>query len=82
MSPLEIMVALHHIVCVAPYHCPSPAYDEAVIRLCQNGILKFEHAWGGDVVGTAKGRAWKELICATPFPVAVWVDPRRGAPEK
>jgi hypothetical protein len=32
--------------------------------------------WSGIWKGTDKLRAWVELMCKTPFPIEMWVDPR------
>jgi hypothetical protein len=76
-TPSGIEVALHYYSRPVPH----PRYDagavrEAVDALVQLGLMRPDEQAGSGYRFTEKGKTWIELLCETPMPVEVWVDPR------
>ena len=79
VSPLGISMLIH-------YHCyptrypndTSPAQRHLIDRFLRVEVIEADTATAetGRYRTTARGRAWLDLICATPLPEPVWVDPR------
>ncbi len=71
-----------HYYCPLPYaNRQSSNYQNVIRELISEGLLDYEDSQGGKYSGvgaTLKGRAWVEMICATPYPERkeIWVDPR------
>ena len=75
MSPLEIMVLLHHYFAAERWPRPSPAYSDALARFLNCGLIEPnpENPSGYDC--TPRGVAFVKALQATPLPVreAKWV---------
>jgi hypothetical protein len=80
--PVGIEIAMHL------YYSPNPssfegtlAFDSVIEDLGKAGIVEWATAsgsWESAWRLTAKGKAWVELICHTPYPIhsTIWKDPR------
>lgn len=84
VTPLVADMAIHYATCCNDYRDIhyAPAIKEAIVWLVKHGIIRMttseerEAGWEGIYSGTEKGRAWVDLMCKTPFPIEMWVDPR------
>lgn len=81
MTPNDINILLHF------YTTPEPlprknaiAVQEAVLSFIQRGILVWEVESANEAPGqyrvTQKGEKLVRMLCDTPDPVQVWLDPR------
>lgn len=78
-SASDIGVILHYYTSSEPHpRVDAPAVKDAIIKFTRAGILKESDKKGGYEV-TERGYAWIDLICLTPYPVQVWIDPRTKA---
>lgn len=77
VSPItiEIMIACHvstdprtH---VGPQRWDAPAEVNAQNFLIEKGLIDDK------LESTKRGKAWLEMLCGTPFPVEMWIDPRQ-----
>lgn len=75
MSPLEINVLLWIYARPTDFDQPSPAATEAHHMFLRSGMIEKdtdEDRW----VCTVAGLKLVDMLCKTPFPVNVWIDPR------
>ena len=87
-TPKEIEVILHYHVCPEkhPRH-DAPTVREAREFYLREGLIEPITVDGkihptveyGRFITTEKGRKYVEMLCATPFPVTKYIDPREGA---
>lgn len=76
MTPYEIEVFLHHAASSAPFpRADAPIYPETVEGLIRSNLLA---RYGEAFRPTAFGMAFREMLCATPLPQILTVDPRTG----
>jgi len=79
ITPLHIEIVLHYNCTTAPMeHATAPAVQEYIRQLLGEEILIWVSArpvTNGHYGLTEKGKAWLEMILATPFPVQRWVAP-------
>jgi hypothetical protein len=76
MTPLAIEMILHFHITREPYpnsHCGPQ--QEILKEFLDRGLIEFPLDIG-QYRTTEKGAAWVEMICATPYPVIRFVDPR------
>ncbi len=73
MTPNDIDVLIHYHTSpgLHPRH-DAPAVFEACCMFVKDGI--FEQRDGEGYSTTPRGCALMEVLCATPYPVEVWVD--------
>jgi hypothetical protein len=80
-TPNEIEIILHYHV--SPERHPrhdAPAVYGAREHFLREGMIEPAAQYGEYCfVTTEKGRAYVGMLCATPFPVTKYVDPREGA---
>lgn len=79
MTPNSLNVLLHyHCVCEPHPRKDAPAVKQETAHFLRIGIIEAEPNGrnGSGYVTTDKGKAWVDLILATPKPVCMWVDPR------
>ncbi|WP_226623101.1 winged helix-turn-helix domain-containing protein [Brucella anthropi] len=77
MTPYMLEILMHH-------HCSrsafsretAPAYKSTVDELVKLGLL--ERIEFGFVQSTERGRAYLDMVLATPLPVPGFYDPRTG----
>jgi len=76
-SPADIEVILHFNSSTERHpRQDAPAVANAINGYLTDDILRPSgvHPSGLDI--TERGRAWVEMICDTPYPEQVWLDPR------
>lgn len=82
-TPLEIKICLHYYAMVDEYeggagsHWYSPAVQEALRRLHQDGLLSFSPS--GEPRLYDRGPAlecYVTALCSVPFPAQQWVIPQ------
>jgi hypothetical protein len=78
ITPLLIEILLH---C---HYSPEPhprvhvsAIAEALAAFMREGMIEPREV-RGCYQTTERGAAWVEMLCATPFPVQAWIDPRKA----
>lgn len=76
LSPLEINYLLHLYCITGDYPFPSPAISDARNRFYDANLVVFFEDGFENLKLTAKGLKLVEMLCATPLPVNVYVDPR------
>jgi len=83
VSPLALHIAIHYATrCNDFENMWSPAQITIFKQFVLQGILRTptdaerEAGWDNKYIATDKCRAWVELLCKTPFPIQMWVDPR------
>lgn len=83
VSPLTIEMAVWYATRCEDYHKLWPTAQARIIeQFAKQGIVRAltdedrAAGWTGYWRGTDKCRAWVELMCKTPFPIEMWVDPR------
>ncbi|MBD7990694.1 hypothetical protein H9643_07905 [Ochrobactrum sp. Sa2BUA5] len=77
MTPYMLEILFHHHCSRAPFpREKAPAYEETVDQLSEFGLL--ERIEFGFIQSTERGRAYIEMILATPFPETGLYDPRTG----
>lgn len=75
LTPNEINVLLHYHVCPEQHpRANSPAVVDATQKFLIDGI--FDSTGSGRITTTDKGKAFVQMLCETPYPKLVWVDPR------
>lgn len=65
----------YHCRC-EPYDYPSGVHDEYTALLLEQGCIEKSESSGSGYRTTAKGSFMVDMICATPFPISVFQDPR------
>lgn len=77
LTPLTILMAIHLVTRgdgLAGYpNVDRPPQKEVIAWFFVHGIIDREDLQGR---ATDKAKAWVDLICQTPMPVQLWVDPR------
>lgn len=82
ISPLGIRMLMHFYAYPTPWPEPSQAALDLRLRFERADLISPEHVMGDPWFRrtTERGRAYVDMICATPFPEAVtrtrWFDPR------
>lgn len=77
ITPYVLELVIHH-------HCSydlfprweAPLYNPTIDELIAEGILERGDD-GAPYHTTEKGKAWIEMLLATPFPEQKWIDPRK-----
>jgi len=78
-TPNDLEVLLHYYVSPTPHpRLTASAVQESISRFLTNGILEKSDVWDSGYTVTNRGKAWLEMLLATPYPVYVWADPRDG----
>jgi hypothetical protein len=81
-TPSGIEVALwHYCRCEPHLRLHAGAVIEAIDDMIELGMLEkapFDPQGTGYHM-TEKGKAWIELLCATPMPKRIWIDPRKAS---
>lgn len=73
-TPNDIEILLHCHVSHEPHpRLHAPAVQEAINRFVKDDIL---YKLGGTYNTTKRGAAWVEMICKTPYPELIYIDPR------
>jgi hypothetical protein len=85
MTPNDLDVLIHYHVSVEPHpHSTSPAVKDTTLRYVKDGVFKERVIPGSAAFTTSqyslteKGKAFLQLILATPYPMPTWTDPRTG----
>ena len=77
MTPNDIQVLLHCYCSPEPHpRLAAPAVSEAVNAFIKSGILAKHDTDELRYKPTAKGEALIQMLCKTPLPEQVYVDPR------
>lgn len=83
VSPLALHIAIHYATrCNDFENMVSPAQVSIFEQFASEGILREptdeERAdgWDNKWIATEKCRAWVSLMCKTPLPIQIWIDPR------
>ena len=83
VCPLAIDIAVHYATCCDDFpNLWSPAQATIIKQFALQGLIQLtsdeqkKAGWTGKWIGTDKCRAWVTLMCRTPFPIEMWVDPR------
>jgi len=81
ITPCHLEILMHYYVSptVYPQH-DAPAVIEYTQWLVDNGVLESHLDGESGYEVTEKGKAWIDLILATPMPVMKWCDPRELQP--
>jgi hypothetical protein len=81
LSPNDIDVILHYHTSGEKHpRADAPAVKDATERFFRAGLIEPGGLSPGVYfVTTEKGRKFIEMLCATPFPVKKFVDPREAA---
>lgn len=79
LSPNDIEVLIHCHCRPEPHpRLDAPAVRDAINRFLHFGIIKIS---GKDMYNTTdRGDALMMMLCRTPFPESIWVDPRDRQP--
>lgn len=79
-TPLHLELMLHHHAIAEPF--PQDTFTIVQYRqdLIDAGLLTINEESGGGFSSTQRGKGFVDLLCSTPPPVAIWVDPRFGKP--
>lgn len=88
ISPVGIEAMLHYYYSPEPHQMyDSTAVREATAVFLQNELVeprpldKESVRFGPPLYQcTEKGRAWVEMICTTPLPQIVWINPNTRKP--
>jgi DNA-binding PadR family transcriptional regulator len=78
-TPLEISILLHYATHADAFEPKTELSDCITAQYVKDGILERrdrDKPSTSKYAATEKGRAWLEIICATPYPVSHWIDPR------
>jgi hypothetical protein len=78
-SPLEISIAIHYATHANAFEPRTELSDEITVQFVHDDILERhdrDQPYTSDYRATERGQAWLDLICATPYPVSKWIDPR------
>lgn len=76
MTPNDIEILLHYYTTPEPHERVSaPAVIKAIKNFRQRGILEDSDNPSGLRV-SEKGEKLVEMLCETPDPINVWIDPR------
>lgn len=77
----DLEIFIHHACSPTPFdRASAPAYDGAVMRLMDYGLLSRDEE--GIIRSTEKGDAWGDMLKSTPLPVHRFIDPRFDRLEK
>lgn len=77
--PSSIEVIMHFYYSPEPHPRRNAPAVIAAIRDFLNEGLIVQSLWDKNLYScTERGRMWVEMICATPYPQQVYVDPRDG----
>lgn len=75
MTPYQIEILIHHHTSSARFERDNaPLYATIVRQFIESGIL--ETLPDGSIRTTERGVCLVEMLCATPMPKMIWVDPR------
>lgn len=75
MTPNDVEILLHFHCSGIPHpRASAPAVRESIARFIDAGALT--HGGPAGYMTTAKGDAWVQMICDTPEPIHMYVDPR------
>lgn len=72
MSPLELLVLLHHHCSFSAFSPSSEVADRTVAMFVKEGLLE---AVRGFYTTTEKGRFYVQAILSLPFPIATFTIP-------
>lgn len=81
-TPSDIEVMLHFYY--SPERHPresAPAVQNAIVGFMNDGLLREREGLnqhGSRFETTGRGKAWVEMICATPYPEQAWTNPLTG----
>jgi hypothetical protein len=76
-TPCAIEVAIWYYCRCEPHpRLHAGAVREAVNGLVEHGLMVERPACDSGYYFTEKGRAWIQMLCTTPLPVNIYVDPR------
>ena len=73
-SDIEVMLYFYY----SPERHPRAqalAVQHAIFKFVRDGLLVSSGQKDGRFSATDRGRAWVEMICATPYPEQVWRNP-------
>jgi hypothetical protein len=73
MTPVCIQALMHWHYCDEPLPV-TPAFTDAIKVLRTSGLI--DRLPDDKHTTTARGKAYVEMICNTPFPEMAWIDPR------
>ena len=75
--PSDIETILHFYYSPEPHpRLEAPAIKNAIAGFERDGLLEpTPYQRDGNYHITDKGKAWVEMICATPYPEQVWRNP-------
>ena len=77
-TPSDIETILHFYYSPEPHPRESaPAVKNAILGFLSDGMIEEVEPgqYGGKYQTTARGKAWVEMICSTPYPEQVWRNP-------
>lgn len=78
VSPLTIQLLLHiHTTCEPIPNHYFPAQVQVILKLLREGIIYRCPTSQSGYRTTERGDAWVREVCSTPYPEAVWTDPRK-----
>jgi len=75
MTPHDIRVLLHYYVSPEPYPT-SPILSDTLQSFIQRGIISPHVDAESGFRVTPKGGKLVQMLCDTPDPINVWMDPR------
>jgi len=78
MTPNDIEVLLHCHCIPRPHpRKDAPAVSESIKMFLDNGLIDISLEGGSDCYKTTeKGRFLVKMLCETPFPDQIFIDPR------
>ncbi len=82
-TPLAIEMLLHFYCTSEPFlRQNAPACMETLRMLADSGLVKPDDREGRAMEGafqtTERGASLVAMLCRTPLPISLWVDPRTG----
>lgn len=75
LAAIEVAINAHYSP--HPFSPKSPVLDQARAHFIDEGIMetRCENEYGKIYFLTPKGEAWIKMLCATPFPSTVFINP-------
>jgi hypothetical protein len=77
MTPAQIELLLHcHTIGAPPPRLEVPHTQEMLVHFVGSNILREHDERRDQWVTTERGDALVKMLCATPYPIAAFIDPR------